>query len=513
MTNMNPFFFGGSPVTEVRYLTPHGHWEKLADADTLAYGQSYLAYFDGAAAGASEGFKPPLAIDESVPDELEFSPGVGGERQTIPLENTTAIPITVTISFADAGDDAPPLYFEDTTNEGTAGLPVYIDLRVNAVNVPLAPGEMRNIVLVLIPDESPTMLMAMQAASGGDRKAVLVIASLEGGTRWMIPMAYETPDMRGLWVGDVRINDVSEARLGATNAAAGELTIALRPRNSSGIYGATEFQEIIDGSQARVAIHTTLDLGRGWQVITPTQTMTGTAPYVAGYVFEDLDQNGERDATEPGYGGITVTLSSGGSPVTSTQTLTDGAYVFAGLTPGDYDITLAPATPPDATATFDVTPPITDVNALAPDPQPNAWPVQVTLDAEGITGLQRQDYDGHIETVPDLPYYDAEDQRVEPLLNFGYVSAYDASLWTGTCTDLLEQRRDLGQVRNGALAVTITSASLNPPPTPVDDQLLSDANDYALYVETQDGAGLAVLLSFGTGPCIPDFETQVAEES
>lgn len=140
-----------------------------------------------------------------------------------------------------------------------------------------------------------------------------------------------------------------------------------------------------------------------------------------------------------------------------------------------------------------MTSPITDVNETPPDPQPNAWPVQVTVDAVGITGMTREDITGATATVPDLPAYNAEDQRVAnaPLVNFGYVSDYDAALWTGTCTDLLEQRRDLGQVRNGALAATIDSASLNPPPTPVDDQLLSDAADYALTVTTQDGDGLA----------------------
>lgn len=488
-------YFGASGVTEARYLTPGGRWETMDDTDTLTYGQSYLVYFDGEAAGASEGFTPPLTVDESVPDEIEFAPGVGGERQIIPIENTCAIPITVTISFAEAGDAAPPLYYESSTFEGTVALPTYIDLRQHAVQIPLAVGEKRNIVLVLIPDESPTArVMQMAQAGVADepaRKAVLVIASLEGGTRWMIPMTYESTDMRGLWIGDVRIYDVSQARLGATNADAGELTIALRPRNSSGIYGATEFQEIIDGSQSRLAIHTVLDLNRGGQVITPTQAMTGTTPYVAGYVFEDLNQNGERDPVEPGFGGITVTLASGGSPVAATQTLTDGAYIFTGLTPGDYDIALDPATPPDATAAFDVTSPVTDVNAPVPDPQPNAWPVQVTVDALGITGMAREDATGYTFYVPDLPAYDAEDRRLEPMVNFGYVSAYNAALWTGTCTDLLEQRRDLGQVRNGALAATLDSASLNPPPTPVDDQLLSDAVDYALTVATQDGDDLA----------------------
>ncbi|MCP3886686.1 MAG: hypothetical protein GY700_14680, partial [Propionibacteriaceae bacterium] len=138
-------FFGNSPVTEARYLTQEGHWEKLDDADGLAYAQSYLVYFDGqVSAGSPDGFKPPLSIAESVPDEISFAPGVGGQRQTIPIENSCAIPISVTISFADATD--VPLYYEDASTEP----PTYIDLRVNAVNIPLAPGELRNVVLMLI---------------------------------------------------------------------------------------------------------------------------------------------------------------------------------------------------------------------------------------------------------------------------------------------------------------------------------------------------------------------------
>jgi hypothetical protein len=67
--------------------------------------------------GATEGFALPLAVVESVPDEIGFSPGVGGDRQTIPIENTCAIPITVTIFFAEAGDAAPPLYYEDEVTD------------------------------------------------------------------------------------------------------------------------------------------------------------------------------------------------------------------------------------------------------------------------------------------------------------------------------------------------------------------------------------------------------------
>lgn len=493
-------YFENSAVTEVRALTSDGHWREMAADETLAYGQAYLVYFDGAAAGA-EGFKPPLAVDTAVPAEIGFRLGLGGERQMIPVENTSAIPITVTVSFAEAGPDALPLYYEDALSpeevQATGLQYQYIDLRQHAVQIPLAPGEKRNLALVLTPDESPSeriqRLMQTGDAGGGERHAVLVLASLEGGTRWMIPMAYTFPDLRGLWVGDVLVNDVSEARLGATNAAEGQLTIALRPRNESGIYGAVEFQETIQGDQAQVALQTTLDLGRGRSIVTPTIAMTGTQPYIAGYVFEDLNQNGQRDPNEPGFDGITVTLSVRRRLIAMTHTQADGAYLFADLSPGAYTIAIDPATFPDATTAFDVTPPLTDTAAPPPPPQPNAWPVQITVDEVGITAIERVDYTGHTFAVPDLPYYDAAGRRVEPLQNFGYVSAYESALWTGTCTDLRTHRRDLAPVRNGKMADILTRASLNLPlqPENVDDHLLSDAAEYAILITTQAGDALA----------------------
>ena len=48
-----------------------------------------------------------------------------------------------------------------------------------------------------------------------------------------------------------------------------------------------------------------------------------TAPYVAGYVFVDANQNGQRDAGEPGFEGVIVSLGS----FTST-TAADGYYLF-----------------------------------------------------------------------------------------------------------------------------------------------------------------------------------------
>jgi len=62
---------------------------------------------------------------------------------------------------------------------------------------------------------------------------------------------------------------------------------------------------------------------------------------LAGAVFVDANANGTRDAGETGLAGVTLTL--GGAPGATTSSAADGAYTFAGLTSGSYDVS-APAT-------------------------------------------------------------------------------------------------------------------------------------------------------------------------
>jgi hypothetical protein len=128
-------------------------------------------------------------------------------------------------------------------------------------------------------------------------------------------------------------------------------------------------------------------------------------------------------------------------------------------------------------------------------PVPNAWPVEVTVDAQGVTRLVRQDYSSQTVEETDFPRYDAEDNRVEPLLNFGYVRAFDTSLWTGECSDRLGEGpegkdpvRVLDPVVNGLLVTELDRAALNPGYPDVDDELL-DSTQYVIYVEEQGGGG------------------------
>ncbi len=57
---------------------------------------------------------------------------------------------------------------------------------------------------------------------------------------------------------------------------------------------------------------------------------------VSGTKFEDLNQNGQRDAEEKGLEGWTVNLEKDGSAVNTTTTDVNGQYSFDNLEPGDY---------------------------------------------------------------------------------------------------------------------------------------------------------------------------------
>jgi LPXTG-site transpeptidase (sortase) family protein len=61
------------------------------------------------------------------------------------------------------------------------------------------------------------------------------------------------------------------------------------------------------------------------------------------FVWNDLNANGIQDAGETGINGVTVNLYSGtGTLITSTQTSNGGAYLFTGLTPGNYFVEFIP---------------------------------------------------------------------------------------------------------------------------------------------------------------------------
>ncbi len=70
---------------------------------------------------------------------------------------------------------------------------------------------------------------------------------------------------------------------------------------------------------------------------TPTPTATPTTATIMGKVWNDLNQNGQIDAGEPGISGATVAIYLNGStPSGSQPTDTSGYFTFPNLTPGYY---------------------------------------------------------------------------------------------------------------------------------------------------------------------------------
>jgi hypothetical protein len=185
---------------------------------------------------------------------------------------------------------------------------------------------------------------------------------------------------------------------------------------------------------------------------------------------------------------VTATRPDGGTR--STTTGADGGYLLQDLDSGNYWPELDQQPPIGYTDNFSITPPATETGQ--PADSPNVWPESVILDDEGVTQVVYRTSTHETITRTDFPRYDATDHRVEPNLNFGYVPAHAASLWTGVCNDRREKRRDLGAVVNGVLMTEMASASLNEPSdAPVLDELLTGDTTYVIYVTGPGGAGVA----------------------
>ena len=62
-------------------------------------------------------------------------------------------------------------------------------------------------------------------------------------------------------------------------------------------------------------------------------------------VWDDLNADGIRQGGEPGLNGVVANLFLGGTQI-DTRTVTNGAYLFAGLAPGTYEVRIDPTTLP-----------------------------------------------------------------------------------------------------------------------------------------------------------------------
>ena len=261
-------------------------------------------------------------------------------------------------------------------------------------------------------------------------EGVLTISAL--GARWMIPVSAAPGSYAGLWVGDVVVNDVSEARLGATTFT-NDLTVALAPAHASGVRGATQmhYAQIGTGQGAYYTLFFTTTLSLPAMTAQAATHPTPTGRYVHGYVFIDANQNGQRDAGEIGLAGAQVTVAG----EDSVETLADGSYLVDNVEGGAHTVSVTGGPLTGYTGTFNVTIPAANTEDL-PVVSANAWPGSVTIGADGATALEPEAYRKQVLPPPyTLPYYDAYDNRTEPPLNFGFVREDSMEVRTGGCAD------------------------------------------------------------------------------
>jgi hypothetical protein len=188
------------------------------------------------------------------------------------------------------------------------------------------------------------------------------------------------------------------------------------------VRGSAELHEKAAGGITSVALTVTLSLPLPDPA--PVQAIEGTTPYVGGYVFLDENLNGQRDATERGLGGVTVSLGGGAQ-----TTAADGSYVFAGVGTGSHAISTSLGT--GYTSSFNVVLPDGDGTAV-----PNVLPTGVTVATDGLSNVAPSDYLAQVlpEPYATLPFIDSTGTRVQPAVNFGYAVAHTVRLAAGTCT-------------------------------------------------------------------------------
>lgn len=386
-----------SPITDVRGLTVEGNWTQLADTTALQYGQSYLVFYGKPGAAQSTDFTAPLDVREVMGSGLTFQAGYQGKRQTFELENLTGAEVTAHLELV-SGALSISRVIGMPGDETLDGLPADVNIGSGWAEV----------VVLQVDAESLT----------GSAEGLLEITA--PGVRWLVPVAAEPGSYDGLWVGEVVVNNVSEARLGATGAS--DLTISLNQQSASLTRGSAQMHEKTVGPTTNVDITVTLALPLPDPA--PVQAIQGAAPYVGGYVFLDENLNGQRDAGERGLGGVTVTLGGG-----TQTTAADGSYVFSEVATGSRTISTNLVT--GYTSAFSVVLPDGDGT-----PVPNVLPTGVTMAADGLSGVEPAGYLAQVLPEPynTLPFIDSTGTRVQPAVNFGYAVAHTVRLAAGTCT-------------------------------------------------------------------------------
>src|SRR5487761_2089385 len=88
------------------------------------------------------------------------------------------------------------------------------------------------------------------------------------------------------------------------------------------------------------------------EAIERRELMTGGVGFISGTAFLDQANTGLLNATDPYLPGATIQLFSAGNttPIATTTTDANGAYLFNNLAPGTYTVTETPPTGYEATA-------------------------------------------------------------------------------------------------------------------------------------------------------------------
>ena len=124
-----------------------------------------------------------------------------------------------------------------------------------------------------------------------------------------------------------------------------------------------------------------------------------TGGSIGNLIWEDLDADGVRDPGEPGIAGVTVELFLGGTSIGSRVTPGSGAYLFANLAPGSYEVRVDPATLP--------------AGYVATTPGSNAGNTQTTTIASGEADLDVDFGYTAPAIVGDLVWHDLDGDGVQ----------------------------------------------------------------------------------------------------
>ncbi len=480
------------PVDELYEIKPDGTWLKTwtrsggnaFPTSTLKYGEGYLLKAkEAGSTGSPDLFTKNGLLDiEASDSRLIFDDRVAAlvTEQRVTVRNRG--PAAANVSVSRLASAVPvELELEEPASTWTA-----VNGSAITVNVPA----------------SSTRDLKFRVRAGAqvkDGASLIQIASTALGTRWLIPTSVSSPNRLGLWVGDVYVTEVSEGRAGSTNVDEAKLAIGLRAFSDSGIRGGIQLTELTATNATSMVF--TLELPEP-VIVRPTGEDAPVAPSVGGWFFEDRSANGRYDGNEPGFEGITVTLT--GPATLNTATRSDGSWFVdnggTGMADGDYVITYAvpnTMTLMSMTQDFTVTePPTMETGASLPTPvpgatatstpasvtRPNHWPVEVSLSGGKIDEYKVKNTAGTETTL--TPPLDVNGDPDSVSLDFGWVTEYDAFLANGTCSNVTGgTESSLGVVKNGTLEVARASTVIRQPLAAGPTWLLDTVNPFLIRLK------------------------------